>query len=116
MTANRNGVDTHLDDRIIIAARLSHIAEVEDFWFFDLEFFHEVGHAENLVHARSYSVNGSGAADFVLEFWCNLFNASNDSFALFVIWVPGVLNIGAGFLAKCGEGDLREAVFDVFKA
>lgn len=37
VTADGNSVDTHLDDRIIIATGLGHIAEVEDIGFLDVE-------------------------------------------------------------------------------
>ena len=33
-----------------------------------------------------------------------------------MVWIPSVFNVGAGFLAESGEGDLREAVFDDFVA
>ena len=34
-----DGVDTHLDNWIIVAAGLSHIAEVEDIFFCDIKLF-----------------------------------------------------------------------------
>lgn len=112
MGTNSDGFDAHLNDWVVIAARLGHIAKIKNFWLFDFEFFHEVGHAENLVHARSDSVNGSGAADFVFEFWRKFFTALNDGFAFFTIWIPGIFSFGAGFLAEGREGNLAEAVFD----
>ena len=36
VVADGDGFDAHLDDRIIVAARLSHVAEVEDIFLFDI--------------------------------------------------------------------------------
>ena len=114
--ADGNCVDAHLDDWVIVAAWLSHIAEVEDFGFFDIELFEEVSHAKDFVHARDESINAGSAADFVFVGWGEDFGAGNDGFALLAVWVPSVLGFSAGFLAKSGEGNLTEAVFDDFIA
>ena len=116
VTAHRNGINAHLYDWIIVAARLSHIAEVKDVLLFDLEFFHKVSHTKDFVHARNKGVNGGRAANFVFEFWGELFGTSNDCVALLVVWVPSIFNVRAGFLTKGREGDLREAIFDNFVA
>ena len=57
VTTDCNGVDTHLYDWVIVATWLRHIAEVKDIFLFNLEFFHEMGHTEDFVHARNKSVN-----------------------------------------------------------
>lgn len=64
-----DSVDAHLDDWVIVAAWLGHVAEVENVGFFDGEFFEKMGHAEHFVHAWGDGVDGGGAADFVIEFW-----------------------------------------------
>ena len=112
--ADGDGVDAHLDDGIVVAAWLGHVAEVEDFVGLDLEFFEEVGHAELFVHAWGNSVDGGGAADFVIEFRGEFLAAGDDLFALLTVGIPGVFGFGAGVLAEGGEGDLAEAVFDDF--
>ena len=104
--ANRNGVDAHLYDWIIVAARLSHIAEVKDVGLFNVELIEQVGHTEDLVHAWSHSVDGSGAADFIVELWSQFFAALNNAFALLAVWVPSILGFGASFLAEGREGHL----------
>ena len=116
MRANRDGVDTHLDDWIVVTTRLSHIAEVEDIFLFNFELFHKVGHTEDFVHAWSDGVDRGGATDFVIISWSKLFGALDDSFALLAIWIPSVLGVSAGMLAEGREGDLAEAVFDDFVA
>ena len=73
-------------------------------------------HTKFFVHAWGNSIDRSGAADFVIEFWGDFFSASNDFLAFFAIWIPSVFFFGAGFLAESREGDLREAVFDDFVA
>ena len=112
MRANRNCVDAHLDNWIIVAARLGHIAKVENFGFFDFELFEEMSHTEDFVHTRDESVDTGSAADFVFVIWCKLFDASDDGFALLAIRIPSIFGFGASFLAKGREGDLAEAVFD----
>ncbi len=116
VVADGDGVDTHLDDRVIIAARLSHVAEVEDVLFVDFEFFEEVGHTEDFIHAWSDGVNRGGAADFIVKLGGELFAAGDDLFAFLTVGIPGVFGFGAGLLAEGGESDLREAVFDDFIA
>ena len=116
MIAYCDSVDAHLYDRVIIAAWLGHIAKVEDVGFFDVEFFHEVGHAKYFVHAWSNGVNRSGATNFIIELWSEFFAALDDGFAFFAIWVPGVFCFRAGGLAESREGDLAKAVFDNFVA
>ena len=116
MGADRDGIDAHLNDGIIVATWLSHIAKVEDIFLFDFEFFHEVGHAEDFVHTWSDGVNRSGATNFVIISWSELRGALDDSFALLAIWIPSVLGVSAGMLAEGREGDLAEAVFDDFVA
>ena len=39
MTTDGNGVDAHLDDGIIVAARLGHVAEIEDVLLVDFKLF-----------------------------------------------------------------------------
>lgn len=39
MIADSDGVNAHLDDWVIVAARLGHVAEVKDIIFFDVELF-----------------------------------------------------------------------------
>ena len=73
-----------------------------------------MSHTEDLVHAGGNGVNGGGATDFVVEFWGELFTASDDFLALFTIWIPSVFFLSAGFLTEGGESDLGEAVFDDF--
>ena len=34
--SNRDSVDTHLHDRVIVAAGLGHVAKVENIFFFDI--------------------------------------------------------------------------------
>ena len=114
MGADGDSVDAHLDNRVIVAARLGHIAKVENFGFLDVEFFEQVGHAEDFVHARDESVNRSGATDLVFVIWSELFSAGDDSFTLLAIWIPSVFGFGASFLAEGRESDLAEAVFDNF--
>ena len=57
MATNRNSIDAHLDDWVIVATWLRHIAEVKDVFLFDFELFHEVSHAEDFVHARNKGIN-----------------------------------------------------------
>ncbi len=116
MVADGNGVDTHFYDGIIVAARLGHVAEIEDILFVDFEFLKEVGHAEDFVHAWSDGVNRGGAADFVVEFGGEFFATGDDLFTFLAIGIPSILFLGAGFLAEGGEGDLGEAIFDDFVA
>ena len=75
-----------------------------------------MGHAEDFVHAWSYGVNGSGAADFVIELGSEFFAASDDLFAFLAVGVPGVFLLGAGVLTEGREGDLGEAILDNFVA
>ncbi len=114
--SDRDGIDAHLDNWVIIATRLSHVAEVQDVFLVDVEFFEEVRHAEGLIHARSDGVNRGGATDFVVKFWAELTATDNNGLAFLVIWVPGVFFFGAGFLAERREGDLRKAVLNDFVA
>ncbi len=116
MGANRDGIDAHLDDWVIVAAWLSHVAKVEDILLVYFELFEEVSHAEDFIHTRSDGIDGSGATNFVIEFGGEFFAAFDDSFAFFAIWIPGIFSLGAGFLAEGREGDLTEAVFDNFVA
>ena len=73
---NSDCINAHLDDWVIIAAWLSHIAEIENFGFLNLELLEEMGHAEDFVHARNESVDTSRAADFIFEIWRKFFGAS----------------------------------------
>ena len=73
-----------------------------------------MSHTEDFVHTRGDGVDRGGAADFVFKLGGELFTSGYDFFAFFTIWVPGVFFFGAGFLAKCRESNLREAVFDNF--
>ena len=116
VVADGDGVDAHLDDWVIVAAGLGHIAEVEDVGFFDFELFHEVRHAEDFVHAWGDGVDRGGATDLVLKFGGDFFGAFDDGLTLFAIGVPSVLGLGASGLAEGREGDLAEAVFDDFVA
>ena len=79
MRANSDGFDAHLNNWVIIAAWLSHIAKVKDIFFIDFELFHEMRHTKDFVHAWRDGVNRSGATDFVVEFWRKLFAAFDDS-------------------------------------
>ena len=116
MTSDGDGVDAHLYNWVIVATRGSHIAKIEDIVFFYAELFHEVGHAEFFVHTWDNSVNGGGATDFVVKLGGFLFGESDDFFALFAIWIPGIFLFGAGFLAESRESDLGEAILDDFVA
>lgn len=116
MTANSDCVDAHLDDRIIVATWLSHIAKVKNVLLSNFELFHEMGHAEDFIHAWGNSVNGGSATNFVIISRREFFGALDDSGAFFVVRVPSVFGFGASFLAKSREGDLAEAVFDNFVA
>ena len=55
--ADGNSVDVHLDDGVVVAAELGHVAEVEDLTFVDFEFLEEVDHAEFFVHAGGGDVD-----------------------------------------------------------
>ena len=112
VATDSDGINAHLNDWIIVATWLSHIAKVEDFFFGDIQFFEEVSHAKDFVHARDESINAGSAADFVFVGWSEGFGAGNDGFALLAVWVPGIFYFGAGFLTEGREGDLAEAVFD----
>lgn len=114
MIAYGDGIDTHLDYWVIIATWLSHVAEVEDVLLLDVEFFEEVSHAEDFVHAWSDGVNRSGTTNFIVKFRGELFATSDYLFAFLAVGIPGVLFLGAGFLTESGESDLREAVLDNF--
>ena len=116
VVSDGDGINAHLDYGVIIATGLSHVAEVENIFFLDVEFFQEVSHAEDFVHARSDGINRGGTADFVFKFRGEFFGAGADLFAFFTIWVPGVFSFGAGFLTESRESDLREAIFDNFVA
>ena len=39
MISDRDGVDAHFYDWVIVAARLCHVAEIEDIFFGDMELF-----------------------------------------------------------------------------
>ena len=71
-----------------------------------------MGHAELFVHARGESVDGRGAADFVVELRSLFFGEGDDFLALFAIGVPVVFFGGGGLLPEGRVGDLGEAVFD----
>ena len=114
VVADGDGFDAHLDDRIIVAARLSHVAEVKDIFFANFELLEEVSHAEDFVHTGSNGVDGCSATNFVIKFGGELFAALDDCFAFLAIWIPSVFGFGASFLAESREGDLAEAVFDNF--
>ena len=116
MVSYGDSIDTHLDDGVIVAAGTCHVAEVENILFCDVELFHEVSHAESLIHTRGDGVNRGSAADFVIKLGGEFFASCDDLFAFFAIWVPGVFFLGASVLAKGRESDLREAIFDDFIA
>ena len=116
MGADGDGVDAHLDDWVIVAAGLGHVAEVKDIFFFDIEFFEKMGHTKDFVHAWGDGVNRGSAANLVVEFGSEFFAASDDFFAFFAVWVPSVFGFGARFLAEGRESDLAEAIFDDFVA
>ena len=116
MGANGDGVEAHLDDGIIVAAFLGHVAEVEDVGLCDLKLFEEVGHTELLVHAWGGDVDRGGAADFVEEVGEEFATTGDDGFALPMVRIPSVFGFGAGLLTEGGEGDLGEAIFDDFVA
>ena len=116
MIPDGNGVDAHLDDRVIIATGLGHVAKIEDIFLLDIQFFEQVSHTEFFVHARSDGVNRGGTTDFVVKFRGEFFTAGDDFFTFLAIGVPGVFFFGAGVLAESREGDLRKAVFDDFVA
>ena len=116
MIADSDGIDAHLDNWIIVAARLGHIAKVEDIFFCDIKLLHEVSHAEDFIHTWSNSINGGGTANFIVEFWSEFFAAFDNSLAFFAVGIPGVFGFGAGFLAEGRKGNLAEAVFDDFVA
>ena len=111
-----NCVNAHLHDGVIVAARLGHVAEVEDVGFFDVEFFEEVSHTENFVHAWGNGVDRGGTANFVVEFRGEFFSSVNDLLAFLAVGVPGVFCFSVGMLAESRESDLGEAVFDDFVA
>ena len=71
-----------------------------------------MGHTENFIHPRSDGVDGSGAANFVVEFRSKFFTTGDDFFTLFAIWIPGVFGVGTGLLTEGGEGDLGKAIFN----
>ena len=75
-----------------------------------------MGHAEDLVHARSDSINGSSTGDFIFKLGAEFLASRSNLIALFAIRVPGVFGFGAGFLPEGRKGDLGEAVFDNFIA
>lgn len=114
--ADGDGFDAHLDDGVVVAAGLGHVAEIEDVGFFNLEMFHEFGHAESFVHAGLEDVDGGGAADFVVKFRGEGFGFFDDGLAFFAVGVPEVFGVGASGLTEGGEGDLGEAIFDDFVA
>ena len=114
MAANSDGIDTHLDDRVVVATWLSHVAKVENVGFFDFELFQKMSHTEDFIHTWSNGINGSGAGDFVFELRTKLFAPCGDLIAFFAIWVPGIFGFSASFLAEGRKGNLREAVFDNF--
>ena len=116
MITHGNGIDTHFDDRIVIAAWLCHIAEVENIIFASVEFFHEMGHTKFFIHARGNCIDRGGAADFVIKLGGEFFGAFDDFGALFAVGIPGIFFLRAGFLAKGGESDLTQAIFDNFVA
>ena len=75
-----------------------------------------MGHAEDFIHTWGYGVDRSGAADFILEFWAELFAPCDDLFAFFAVRIPGIFGFGAGFLAEGRECDLGETILDDFVA
>ncbi len=114
VTADSDRIDTHLNNWIIVATWLGHVAKVKNVLFIDFKFFHEMSHAEDFVHAWSDGINGGSATNFVIVSWGEFFGALDDSGAFFMVRVPSVFSFGAGFLAKSREGNLAEAVFDNF--
>ena len=95
-----DGIDAHLNNGVVIASWLGHVAEIKDVGFFDFEFFEEMSHAEFFVHTWSNGVDRGGATDFVVKLWREFFAASDDFFAFFAVWIPGVFGLSAGFLAE----------------
>lgn len=75
-----------------------------------------MGHTEDFIHARSDGVDGSGATDFVFEFWAEFLASCDDLFAFFAVGIPGIFGFGAGFLAEGRECDLGETILDDFVA
>ena len=116
VVADGDGIYAHLDDGIIVATGLSHVAEVEDVGFFDFKLFEEMSHAKFFVHARSDGIDRSSAADFVVKFGGKFFAAGDNLFAFFAVWVPSVFCLGASLLPEGREGDLREAILNDFVA
>ena len=99
MISDGDGIDTHLNDGVIVAAGLGHVTEVKDIFFVDFELLEEMGHAENFVHTWSDGVNRGSTTDFVVEFGSKFFAAGDDLFTFFAVGIPGVFGFGAGFLA-----------------
>ena len=112
MGADGDGLKTHFHDRIIVAARLGHIAKVKHVGLLHLEFGEKVSHTELFVHAGGGDVDGSSAADFVEEVREQFAAAGDDGCAFLVVGVPGVFGLSAGLLTEGREGDLGEAVFN----
>ena len=116
MGTDGDSVDAHLDDRVVVAAGLGHVTEVEDILFVCVELLEEVGHAEFFVHAGGGDVDRGCAANFVEEVGEFFAAFGDDLGALFKVGVPGVFSFGAGGLTEGGKCDLRETVFDDFVA
>ena len=75
-----------------------------------------MSHAENFVHAGDESIDGSGAANLVVEFGGKFFTAGDDLLTLMMIWVPGVFGFGASVLTEGAESELGETILDDFVA
>lgn len=114
MGADRDGVDTHLDDGIVVPSWLGHVTKVEDGGFIDFEKFEELGHAEGFVHARSGDVDRGRATDFEEKIGQLFVAFGDDGSALFQIRIPSVLFSGAGGLTESRKSDLGKAIFDDF--
>ena len=116
MVPHGDGINTHFDDWVIIAAGLGHVAEVENVFFADTEFFEEVSHTEDFIHTRGDSINRGSATDFIFKLRSELFATSDDFLTFLAVGVPGIFGFGASFLSESGEGNLTEAVLDDFVA
>lgn len=111
-----DSVDAELDDGVIVAAGLGHVAEVEDVGFGGVELLEEVGHAEFFIHAGSGDIDRGGATDFIEEIGEFFAAFGDDGFAFFEVGIPGIFSFGAGSLTEGRESDLGEAIFDDFVA
>lgn len=107
-----DSVDAHFDHGIIIAARLSHVAKVENLGFGNVELVEEMFNTKSFVHAGSSNVDRGSAADFVEEVGEFGLAFGDDGLALFHIGVPVVFFGSTHGLAKSRKSDLRKAVFD----